>query len=88
MPHYDFDYGLKDGGNGKTILHVSLTQSHVPDSFFMALPIFIFVNGTPRQLGSISIKGSSTYTKEVSLPIRPDKVTVDEYHSILCTMKQ
>ena len=87
-PHYDFSYDLKDGGQGKTILHVSLTQSEVSDAFAMKVPLYVQVNGTPRRLGMLSVKGSSTATADVPLPLRPEKVTADEYHSILCTMKQ
>ena len=46
------------------------------------------VEGTPRRLGILSVKGSNTATADVPLPLRPEKVTADEYHSILCTMKQ
>ena len=87
-PHYDFSYDLKDGGQGKTILHVSLAQSEVSDSFAMKVPLYVQVDGTPRRLGMLSVKGSSTATADVPLPLRPEKVTADEYHSILCTMKQ
>ena len=87
-PHYDFSYDLKDGGQGKTILHVSLTQSEVSDSFAMRVPLYVQVDGTPRRLGFMSVKGSNTATADVPLPLRPEKVTADEYHSILCTMKQ
>ena len=54
----------------------------------MKVPLYVQVNGTPRRLGMLSVKGSSTATADVPLPLRPEKVTADEYHSILCTMKQ
>jgi aminopeptidase N len=87
-PHYDFSYDLKDGGQGKTILHVSLAQSEVSDSFVMRLPVYVYLEGAPRLLGFLRVKGPSTFTTDVTLPLRPEKVTLDEYHSILCTMKQ
>ena len=87
-PHYDFSYDLKDAGPGKTLLHVSLSQSEVSDSFLMRVPLYVHVNGTPRLLGFLRVKGPNTATADVTLPIRPEKVTLDEYHSILSTVKQ
>ena len=88
IPHYDFSYQLKDGAEGKTILQVSATQSEVSESFQMRLPIYAYLNGEARRLGFIGIKGSTTSTGEVPLPFRPEKVVLDENHSVLCTIKQ
>ncbi len=88
VPRYEFSYQLKDGGGGKTVLQFALTQSEVSDSFVMRVPIYAYINGNPRRLGFISLKGPTTSTGEVPLPFSPEKVTADETHSILCTMKQ
>ncbi len=87
-PHYDFSYQLREGGNNQTLLHVTLTQSNVSDSFAMKVPIYIFLEGQPRRLGFLSMRGSSTFEREIPLPVHPEKVTVDEYHSILSTVRQ
>lgn len=88
VPHYDFSYTLKDGGNGKTLLQASLAQSGVSDSFLMRVPVFVSLNGTSRRLGFISVKGSTTVNPQVLLPFRPDKVTIDDDHSLLAWEKQ
>jgi aminopeptidase N len=88
IPHYDFNYQLKPGDGGKTVLEASITQSGVSDQFFMKVPLYVFVEGQPRRLGLLTVKGSTTAKAEVPLPFRPEKVTADEFHSILCTMKQ
>jgi hypothetical protein len=88
VPHYEFSYQLKDGGGGKTLLQYALTQSEVSDSFFMKMPIYAHINGNPRRLGFITVKGPTTSRGEVPLPFRPEKVTADEYHSVLCTLKE
>lgn len=88
IPHYDFNYQLKPGDGGKTILKASITQSAVSDQFLMKVPVYVFIEGQPRRLGLITVKGPTTAKAEVLLPFRPDKVTADEFHSILCTMKQ
>ncbi|MGO9272914.1 MAG: M1 family aminopeptidase [Terriglobia bacterium] len=88
VPHYDFDYGLKDAGGGKTTLHVSLQQSEVPDDFMMPVPIYASVDRSTRRLGLIQVKGNATFEKDYPLPFHPEKVWMDEYHSVLSKEKQ
>jgi hypothetical protein len=88
VPHYDFHYDLKDGGGGKTILECSLKQSEVSDEFAMRVPLYVHVNGQPRRLGFLEVKGPHETHGQVALPLRPEKVTLDEFHSILCTVSQ
>jgi hypothetical protein len=52
----------------------------------MRVPVYAYINGQPRLLTFISIKGSHTVAGEIPLPLRPEKVTIDETRSILCTM--
>lgn len=88
VPHYEFSYDLKDAGQGKTTLRVSLAQSGVSDDFSMRVPLYLYVNGSARRLGFLTIKGSSGFSHDILLPLRPEKVTIDEGHSLLCTEKQ
>lgn len=88
IPTYQFSYDLKDAGGGKTMLHLALAQSGVSDSFFMKVPVYVWVQGSPHRLGLLSVKGSATATADIPLPGRPDKVTLDEYHTVLAEEKQ
>ncbi|MGO8734211.1 MAG: M1 family metallopeptidase [Terriglobia bacterium] len=88
VPHYDFHYDLKDGGGGKTTLEYFVKQSEVSDQFTMRVPVYAHVKGQPRRLGFITIQGPQEIHGEVPLPMRPEKVTLDEFHSILCTVNQ
>jgi hypothetical protein len=88
VPHYDFHYTLKDGGGGKTILEYSVKQSDVSNQFAMRVPVYVYVNGQPRRLGLLAIQGSREVQGNVALPLRPEKVTLDEFHSVLCTVSQ
>lgn len=88
VPHYDFRYNLKDGGGGKTVLEFSVKQSDVSDKFVMRVPVYAHANGQLSRLGFFTIHGSREIHGEVSLPTRPEKVTLDEFHSILCTVNQ
>jgi len=54
----------------------------------MKVPIYVFLEGQPRRLGFLSMRGSSTFEREIPLPVHPEKVTVDDYHSILSTVRQ
>jgi hypothetical protein len=86
IPHYEFSYELKGDDPAKPVLKMSLTQSEVSDSFFMRVPVYAYINGQPRLLTFINVKGSHTVAGEIPLPFRPEKVTIDETRSILCTM--
>ena len=88
IPHYDFRYNLTDTGGGKTILEVSLRQSEVPEQFKMRLPVYGYISGQPRRLGFLAVQGSNEVHGQIPLPFRPQKVTLDEFHSILCTVSQ
>jgi hypothetical protein len=87
-PTYDFKYQLKPGDGGKTVLSISLKQSGVSDSFQMRVPLYAFVSGQPRRLGLIRIQGNNTLTGDLPLPFQPEKITLDENRSILCTIRQ
>jgi hypothetical protein len=88
IPRYEFSYSLKDAGGGKTVAHMSLTRSGVSDSFFMRAPLYAWVQGTPRHFALVSIKGSNTQSGDVTLNGRPEKITLDEFHTILAEEKQ
>src|SRR5437016_4517254 len=88
IPHYDFSYDLKDAGNGKTLLHFTLKQSGVSDAFFMQVPFYVHYQQKVMRLGLIRIKGPTDFSSDVKLPFRPDKVMIDEYHTILSTEKE
>ena len=88
VPEYEFSYSLKPGDSGQTILQTSLTQEGVSDQFEMRVPVYLTVGGAPRRLGFVKIKGSTTTQGEISLPFRPEKVTLDEYHDFLCIEHQ
>ena len=88
IPQYDLNYELKNGDKGQTILSLSVTQSDVSDSFFMRVPLYVTLQGASHRLGFVSLKGSTTFKQDIQLGFRPEKVTLDDTHSILCTVNQ
>jgi len=87
IPHYNLNYQLKDAGQGKTTLEFSLTQSGVSEDFYMRVPFFVWTGGKPRRLGLLGVRGTGPSTGSIILPIRPEKVSLDEGHSLLATYR-
>lgn len=88
VPTYDFKYSLEPGEGGKTTLKFSLTQSGVGPAFFMQVPFYAETGGQLRRLGLLSVEGSKTETNAIQLPFKPDRIVLDPYKNVLCTVKQ
>jgi aminopeptidase N len=88
VPSYSIRYQTKDAGNGKTLLTFSVTESGVSPQFQGRVPIYAIVKGQPNRLGLARIVGPATASAEVQLPFNPEKVTLDEGHSILCHSRE
>jgi hypothetical protein len=67
---------------------MSLTQAGVSDQFESRVPIYLTLGGNPQRLGFLKIKGSTSTQGEVTLPVHPDKVSIDEYHDFLAIEHQ
>jgi hypothetical protein len=88
IPTYDFSYQLSNGDAGQTELAMSITQSRVPESFQMRLPVYASVKGDMRYLGLVPAEGTKPTKVSMKLPLRPDKVVLDPNHSILAEIHQ
>jgi hypothetical protein len=83
VPRYKFAYDLSGTPDGKTKLHMTLTQSEVDENFAMLVPIFgDFGRGMVR-LGQIRVIGNSERSADVVLPAQPKKVAYNAYKEIL-----
>jgi hypothetical protein len=83
IPHYDFQYQTSAGAQGKTKLHMVITQSGVSERFAMLVPVFAdFGKGFVR-LGQLPAIGNSAKTYDVELPSQPKKVALNAYKEIL-----
>jgi len=84
VPRYKLDYTLTDADGGKCLLKATITQSEVPQSFLMPVPMYVDLDGRVVRVGSVAMLGSST-SKEIQmmLPKRPKKVMVNYWHDIL-----
>jgi hypothetical protein len=83
IPHYEFDYQLTPGTQGKTKAHMVITQSGVNENFAMFVPVFgDFGKGWVR-LGQLAAIGNSSKTYDVELPAQPKKLVLNAYKEVL-----
>jgi hypothetical protein len=68
LPQLHFESQLKSNSDSDS-LHFKLTQSGVPDTFKMTVPIYVeFSDGRTIRLGFITMAGNSNTEKSISLP--------------------
>jgi len=67
---------------------MSITQSGVPESFQMSLPVYAAVNGGKRYLRLIGVTDNKPTKVNVKPALRPDKIVLDPSHSILAEIRQ
>lgn len=83
LPHYDFEYQLAPGEQGKTKLHMVITQSGVNENFAMLVPVFgDFGKGLVR-LGQLAVVGNSSKVYDIEIPNQPKKVVLNAFQEIL-----
>lgn len=82
MPSYEFAYSLQDQPDGKVLLTGTVTQKHVPEKWFMVLPLVMSFGGNQEARGTVHAYGPSTPI-QIRLPARPRKVTLDPDHWII-----
>jgi hypothetical protein len=87
-PKYDFSYQLADAENGQTEVSITVTQSDVPETFQMQLPLYISVKGEQKYIGKVPVTGTKPFKNSFKLPLKPDKVMLDPNRSILAEIHQ
>ena len=83
VPRYKFSYELSAVPEGKTKLHITMTQSEVDDNFAMLVPIFADFGRGMVRLGQIKMIGNNERSTDVLLPSQPKKVAYNAYKEIL-----
>jgi aminopeptidase N len=74
LPTYHFESQLTKDGDATTV-HFKLTQSGVPASFKMIVPVYLeLTDGRTTHLGMLTIVGDSTYEKTMQLPKYPSPI--------------
>lgn len=87
IPEYEFDYKLEPGPrNGRYVLSGVLRQSGVPDDFRSLVPLFFHRGKRLIRAGWLRVRGPQS-PFQVTLPFRPDKITLNEGEDVLCIIK-
>jgi hypothetical protein len=91
LPQYRFESQLKSNSDQDS-LYFKLTQSGVPESFKMNVPIYIeLADGRVRRLGQVTMVGNSNTEKTVLLakpPVPIKRVSIDYMHDVLAVESQ
>lgn len=83
IPKYHIDYQISPGEGGRANLHLTVTQSEVDDQFVMLVPVFADFGKGMVRIGQLGLKGNSSHTVDVPLPMQPKKVALNAYKDIL-----
>lgn len=88
LPAYHFESQATPNDKG-TSLHLKLTQSGVPETFKMLVPIYLnLANGNVVRIGSFTITGDKTIDQTVQLPKLEAAVkgaSINHYYDVLST---
>ncbi|WP_263419622.1 M1 family metallopeptidase [Terriglobus albidus] len=85
VPHYTIESSLQEK-NGSKVLHFKLTQSGVPDTFRMLVPLYIDLGeGKQSRLGVAHLHGNTSTEKDIPVPanVTPKRVFLNAFHDLL-----
>ncbi len=84
--HYTFSTNIQQVG-AKWQVSGTVTRSGVPDTWIDIMPFYMHVSGKLIPLGWLLVdKNTSTF--DVALPVKPDKITMNDNDDILADVKQ
>ena len=86
IPRYESKLSFQDAGSGKYKVTGTITQSQVPQDFFVMMPIYVtFEKDSFAKLGMIPLVGSQTKPVEfeIALPKKPRGFTINHLHDVL-----
>ncbi len=87
VPHYGFRYTVQEAGGGKWKVAGTITQSGVPAGWKDILRLYIRASNRTAPLGWIATTGTDT-PFEFLLPMKPEKLSVNESEDLLAEIKQ
>ncbi len=87
IPQYEFRYQAQDAGDGKWKISGALNRSGVPDGWMDILPVYMRRGSAPTRLGFITATQAQT-PFDVTLPFKPEKLSLNDFEDILADIKQ
>jgi hypothetical protein len=86
IPQYNFAYSMSENA-GKWQVSGTVSQSGVPEGWKDSLPVSMRFQGRSVRLGSLIVKGKVSPFQFI-LPVKPDKIMIDENEDTLAVVKQ
>ncbi len=86
VPHYKLDYSVQETG-GKWQVTGAVTQSGVPDGWKDVLAVSVRASGKNTRMGWLRVKGK-TAPFNFTLPMKPEKIILNENEDTLADIKQ
>jgi hypothetical protein len=62
---------------------MTISQSEVDENFVMLVPVFADFGKGMVRIGQLGVKGNSSRSIDVPLPMQPKKVTLNAYKELL-----
>ena len=87
IPQYRFRYTVQDAGDGKWRIAVRVPQSGVPAGWKDVLTVYLHGGGRVVRLGALRITQKETRLAS-TLPLKPDKLSVNYNEDLLAKIKQ
>jgi aminopeptidase N len=88
IPSFKLQYQMTPAANGQTQVKFTVTQSGVSAKFHSRVPVYAVLKDESRRMGFVKITGPTFASVDVTLPLKPDKITLDETHSTLCESRE
>ncbi len=87
IPQYGFHASVEATPDGKTHIKGQLTRSGVPETWKDAVPLYAHMGDKTIRLGTLASTHSSE-PLDVILPVKIDRVSINDYEDMLADVKQ
>jgi hypothetical protein len=87
IPHYSFRVSLEATPDGKTHVKGEISRSGVADMWKDAIPLYAHAGDKTMRLGMLAIT-HPTEPLDLTLPVRIDRLTINDHEDLLADVKQ
>jgi hypothetical protein len=87
IPEYRFTYQVEDAGSGKWQVKGRIVQANVPPGWKNVLPVYLTASGRTAAIGWTRVAGTESSFAFI-LPMKPDKIALNQNEEILADVKQ
>jgi hypothetical protein len=87
IPHYNFRVSLEPTPDGKTHVKGEMSRSGVPDMWKDVVPLYAHAGDKTMRLGTLAIT-HATEPLDLTLPVRIDRLSINDHEDLLANVKQ